>query len=89
MSTPYQYCPTHPVAAASQSANEVADRARLVKRYNCLLGKPGKITSTIQKQFLMGFMSNDEVEALRSVYDCVIKVMESAIRLCYAGAEEL
>lgn len=67
--------------AASPNKDEVDKRARLVKRYNCLVGKPGKITCTIQKQFLMGFMNKHEVESLRSVYECVIAAMESAIRL--------
>jgi hypothetical protein len=89
MSAPDQYYPPHLLAAASQPANDIAERIQLVKRYNCLVGKPGKITSTIQKQFLTGFMSNDDVEALRSVYDCVIQAMESAILLCHAGAQEL
>ena len=69
--------------------DEVENRAQLVKRYNCLVGKPGKITSTIQKQFLMGFMNNGEVEALRSLYQCVITAMESAIRLQTTDSAQL
>ena len=81
MTTPHKLYQTLPMSAASPDEDEVENRARLVKRYNCLVGKPGKITSTIQKQFLMGFMNKHEVESLRSVYECVIAAMESAIRL--------
>jgi hypothetical protein len=71
---------TLPVVAALQSAEEAAGRVRLVQRYNCLVGKPGKITRTIQKQFLMGYMSQNDVQSLRGLYTCVIAAMESAIR---------
>ena len=80
MTTPHKYFPTLPIPGESPDAEEVENRAQLVKRYNCLVGKPGKITRTIQKQFVTGFMSKDEVESLRSLYKCVIAVMESAIR---------
>ena len=80
MTTPYKHYPTLPVLDASPNEEEVEHRAQLVKRYNCVMGKPGKITRTIQKQFLTGFMHKDEVESLRSMYKCVISAMESAIR---------
>lgn len=81
MTTSDKHYQTLPISATPPNGDEVENRARLVKRYNCLVGTPGKITCTIQKQFLMGFMSKDEVDALRSVYKCVISAMESAIRL--------
>ena len=80
MTTPREHHKTLPVTAALQSAEEAAGRDQLVQRYNCLVGKPGKITRTIQKQFLMGFMSQNDVESLRGLYTCVIAAMESAIR---------
>lgn len=76
---PYQMLPN---AGALPDVEEAANRVQLVKRYNCLVGKPGNITRTIQKQFLMGFMSKDEIESLRKVYLCVINAMETAIHLC-------
>ena len=79
MTTPLEHHKTLPVAGALQSAEEAAGRDRLVQRYNCLVGKPGKITRTIQKQFLMGFMSQNDVESLRALYTCVIAAMGSAI----------
>jgi len=80
MTTPLEHHKTLPVAGALQSAEEAAGRDRLVQRYNCLVGKPGKITRTIQKQFLMGFMSQNDVESLRGLYTCVIAAMECAIQ---------
>jgi hypothetical protein len=79
MTTPLEHHKTLPVQVALQSAEEAAGRDRLVQRYNCLVGKPGKITRTIQKQFLMGFMSQNDVESLRGLYTCVIAAMEAAI----------
>ena len=39
----------------------------LVGRYNGLVGKPKKITRTIQQQFVMGFMSKDGIASLRAM----------------------
>ena len=69
-----------PHAALNIGPEEAAVRVQLVNRYNCLVGKPGKITKTIQKQFLMGFMGKDDTESLRGLYRCVSAAMESAIR---------
>ena len=77
-----------PFVAALPNAEEAAARVQLVKRYNCLVGKPGKITKTIQKQFLMGFMSKDDTESLRGLYRCVSVAMESAIRLQGVDSEQ-
>ena len=74
-----------PRVALITDADEAARRARLVERYNSLAGKPKKITKTIQKQFLMGFMSHDDTEALRGFYNCVIAAIESVLRSRHAG----
>jgi len=67
-----------PCLALTSDADEVARRTRLVERYNCLVGEPKKITRTIQKQFVMGFMSQLEIESLRGLYQCVITAVETA-----------
>jgi hypothetical protein len=74
-----------PRVALITDADEAARRAWLVERYNSLAGKPKKITKTIQKQFLMGFMGQDETEALRGFYNCWIAAMESVLRSSDAG----
>lgn len=78
---PFETPATLPTIAVLHDAQEAADRAELVNRYNQLVGAPKKITRTIQKQFLMGFMSKDDTESLRGLYKCVIAAVESAIRL--------
>lgn len=88
MTTPLEHPATLPAMAALDDPDEAARRVRLVSRYNCLLGKPGKITRTIQKQFLMGFMSRNDVESLRGLYTCVIAAMESVIRLRAQDGEQ-
>ena len=69
-----------PSLAALPDAQEAVGRAELVNRYNHLVGPPKKITRTIQKQFLMGFMSVPDTESLRALYTCMIAVAESARR---------
>jgi hypothetical protein len=76
---PLEHPAMPPNVALIRDADEAARRARLVGRYNCLVGNPKKITRTIQKQFLMGFMSQNDVESLRGLYTCVIAAMEAAI----------
>lgn len=70
-----------PSLAALPDAQEAVGRAELVNRYNHLVGPPKKITRTIQKQFLMGFMSVHDTESLRALYKCMIAAAESALRL--------
>lgn len=81
MTMPLHHPATLPVIAALQDAQEAAGRVELVARYNALAGKPKKIIRTVQKQFLMGFMSKDDTESLRGLYRCLIAAMESANRL--------
>lgn len=88
MTMPLDQCRPLPVVAVLPNAEEAAARVQLVNRYNCLVGKPGKITKTIQKQFLMGFMSQDDAESLRGLYRCVSAAMESAIRLQGVDSEQ-
>lgn len=78
---PFETPATLPNIAVLHDAQEAADRVELVNRYNQLVGAPKKITRTIQKQFLMGFMSKDDTESLRGLYKCVIAAVEAAIRL--------
>jgi len=77
-----------PPVALNSDADEAARRTLLVERYNRLVGQPKKITRTIQKQFLMGFMSPHEIESLRGMYQCVIAAMEAALRLQGEGTPE-
>jgi hypothetical protein len=70
-----------PTLAALKDAQEALGRVELVGRYNHLVGAPKKITRTIQKQFLMGFMSKDDTESLRGLYKCVIAAVETANRI--------
>ena len=74
--------PPVPVLA---DGDETADRIALVERYNHLVGKPQKITRTIQKQFVMGFMSKDEIASLRAMYLCMIAVAEAVAATGTAG----
>ena len=46
-------CQMLPNTGTLPDVDAAANRVQLVKRYNCLVGKPGNITRTIQKQFLM------------------------------------
>jgi len=72
-----EYPTTPPPAALSTDNEDAADRTALVERYNGCVGQPKKITRTIQKQFVMGFMSKDEIASLRSMYLCVIAAVEA------------
>ncbi len=85
---PLEHPSTPSRVALTSDAEEAACRNRLVQRYNCLVGKPKKITRTIQKQFLMGFMSKDDIASLCALYKCVIAAMESAIRLHRVDSEQ-
>ncbi|KQQ88947.1 hypothetical protein [Massilia sp. Leaf139] len=85
MSDKYFEMPPIPPAFAPAAPQDAMRRARLVERYNDLVGKPGKIRRTIQKQFLIGFMSDDELASLHGLYRCVIDAIESAKGLQSAG----
>ena len=85
---PFETPATLPTIAVLHDAQEAADRVQLVNRYNQLVGAPKKITRTIQKQFLMGFMSTDDTESLRGLYKCVIAASESALRLLHLHSVE-
>lgn len=64
--------------ALSTDGAEAASRSALVACYNRRVGAPKKITRTVQKQFVMGFMSEDEIASLRAMYLCVIAAAEAA-----------
>ncbi|MBD8533415.1 MULTISPECIES: hypothetical protein [unclassified Massilia] len=66
---------------------ESAHRTALVACYNRCVGAPKKITRTIQKQFVMGFMSEDEIASLRAMYLCVIAAAEAADASSRAGMQ--
>ena len=74
--------------ALSIDGNEAAHRTALVECYNRCVGAPKKITRTIQKQFVMGFMSEDEIASLRAMYLCVITAVQAADASGRAGHTE-
>jgi len=74
---PLTYPTKLPPVAVLADDDEIARRTVLVERYNGLVGQPKKITRTIQKQFVMGFMSKDEIVSLRAMYLCMIAAAEA------------
>ena len=66
-----------PPVALLTDDDEAAERTALVAQYNQRVGKPKKITRTIQKQFVMGFMSQDEIASLHAMYLCMIAAADA------------
>jgi len=54
-----------------QWLDNVANRLQLINYYNFLLGAPTAAVATIQRDFVMGAMTSDEMSSFASLYQLI------------------
>jgi hypothetical protein len=67
-------------APSNQKYADIGARLDLVNRFNFIVGVPDKGVSSIQRYFISGDMTSDNMQALIRLYEYTIDVVEGAKR---------